>query len=303
MSEFQDSFIATGRDENGVFSMTNPNNPFRDWHIIVAPYCTGDVHCGSNAKGVIPGGKLGTQMFVGFDNVSIIARYAASILDVEGVVLAGTSAGGYGAVGNWAQVQETFGDIPVDMLSDAAPIHPSNRVMTESLEHHWRTMWGMDQIVPEDCLECKQKGEDGKEVGLEHVLAYQARRNPDRVFAVISSTGDCTMRGFHRLRNPYGARIDAECWGTERARILNVSRTDYRNSVYHLRDNTYADLPNVAMFIPDNVDHGHLPNRYFYQRSAGGVMLYDWLSDLTEGDVYTTYDEPEAPTEVWTVGG
>src|SRR5690606_36319667 len=33
---------------SGIFDLDNPRNPVRDWSFVFVPYCTGDVHSGSN---------------------------------------------------------------------------------------------------------------------------------------------------------------------------------------------------------------------------------------------------------------
>ena len=110
----------------GVFNRKNSENPFRHWTHVYIPHCTGDVGIGQNEGVYIEGLErpfpakphLKTNTFQGWNNFEVIAkdmilRFNRSRLlnfgihlDVERYILAGDSAGGYGAMGNYIHFKE-----------------------------------------------------------------------------------------------------------------------------------------------------------------------------------------------------
>ena len=71
-------------------------NPFRDFHLVYVPYCTGDIHAGDRVAthewfGPRPTHHRGSRNLGLF-----LPRIAATFPDAERVFLAGDSAGGFG---------------------------------------------------------------------------------------------------------------------------------------------------------------------------------------------------------------
>src|ERR1700683_4943900 len=86
----------------GFFDRTAAANPFKDYSYVYVPYCTGDNFAGAN---VVQYGGM-TAMHVGFRNVSaFLSRIVPTFPAATHVVLAGSSAGGFGAIFNWGQTQ------------------------------------------------------------------------------------------------------------------------------------------------------------------------------------------------------
>src|SRR5262245_2593785 len=80
----------------GVFARTNAANPVKDWNWIFVPYCTGDVHIGTQDNGTVAGVN-GQQHFVGRKNMeAFLQRIVPTFPDATQVVLTGVSAGGFG---------------------------------------------------------------------------------------------------------------------------------------------------------------------------------------------------------------
>src|SRR5438477_2668545 len=79
----------------GLFDRLDDANPFHDATFVFVPYCTGDVHSGSKPDG------MGGRTFVGYFNVGHILDYLVpKSTAVTRVIVAGSSAGGFGALIN-----------------------------------------------------------------------------------------------------------------------------------------------------------------------------------------------------------
>ncbi len=171
------------------FNRNDAENPFRDFNFVYVPYCTGDVHAGSNAAG--PGSD--GQFHVGFVNVRRdLERIVSTFPDPEHVVLAGFSAGGYGAQVNFNQVQHAFGcNARVDLLVDSAPLL-GNDVLAPCLQSAWRARFDLGPAIPADCPECDERTGGS----LAALTAWNAKAFPKSRQALLDGVTDDVMRYF-----------------------------------------------------------------------------------------------------------
>lgn len=172
----------------GIFDRTDPANPFRDDGYVFVPYCTGDVHAGSNPA-ANHGGRL--TRHVGFRNMTaFLARVVPTFPDASRVILAGSSAGGYGALANWWQAQAAFGDLRVDLLDDSGPTLPAPYAPA-SLVPVWRAAWNLAAIAPPGCAACA--------ADLAAVVPFYGGAFAGRRAALLSYTQDAVIAGFNLL--------------------------------------------------------------------------------------------------------
>lgn len=128
------------------FKRDDAENALAKAHYVFVPYCTGDVFSG-NAT-LKSGDK--TMHFHGHNNMkAFLSRIVPTFAGVERVIVAGSSAGGFGASLNWGLVQKYFGDkVRVDLLNDSGP--PIDPV--EGRWEEWVKAWGL--APPPGCLTC-----------------------------------------------------------------------------------------------------------------------------------------------------
>jgi hypothetical protein len=84
----------------GFGDLTNPDNPFKDWHVVRVPYCGCDVHLGDNAVDYppvppfFPQGKHVEHR--GYDNAKLAEKWAREhFLNPTDMFVTGSSAGSY----------------------------------------------------------------------------------------------------------------------------------------------------------------------------------------------------------------
>jgi hypothetical protein len=187
----------------GIFDMKNAANPFQDWNQIYVPYCTGDVHFGTKRDGTVPGVSA-PQQFVGYPNMQkFVARLVPTFRGVERVVLAGASAGGFGAGLNYGLVQDSFAPVPVYVLDDSGP-PLSTQYLPACLQKIWRETWALDDALPADCTECRQP--DGS--GLMNIVDYWQRKYVLARVALVESAHDEVIRLFFSAGNDNCANND-----------------------------------------------------------------------------------------------
>jgi hypothetical protein len=116
------------------------------------PYCTGDLHAGTNAKVYDAGTGPVTIEHQGGRNVEqYLERLVATLPNIERVVVTGISAGGFGATINWWRYQEAFPNARVDVWDDAG-------LLVDATDTRWQTMvssWKM--LLPPGCDACGER--------------------------------------------------------------------------------------------------------------------------------------------------
>jgi cysteine-rich repeat protein len=270
-----DSFDPTDfAREDGLFDRDAADNPLRDFNFVYVPYCTGDVHVGDNAMKV--SGMAGVQEFRGYPNVSrALERVVPTFPNAAQVLLTGVSGGGFGAAGNYEQVQRAFHGVPVILLDDSGPPMGTEQIPT-CLQDEWRETWGFDATLLAECGESCPNPDD-------YVLdltAHMLSRYPDAVGALISYTTDSVIRTFYGF-----GRSDCS------AIIGSVPEESYTNGLMDLRDFVDARSATFGSFYIEGSSHTCLGGDCFYETTIEGVPLTQFVSDLLDGN--TSHVGPE----------
>ncbi|MBA3462361.1 MAG: hypothetical protein H0T46_20535 [Deltaproteobacteria bacterium] len=252
----------------GLFDRIDDKNPLKDATFIFIPYCTGDVHSGSNPNG------MGGRAFVGYANVGhdldlIIAQSA----DVKRVVLTGSSAGGFGALINYDRTATAFGDTPVFLLDDSGP-PLGDQYLAPCLQQKFREAWNLDAAIPAGCTACKQANGGG----LANALGFLADKYPDRRFGLITANRDGVIRSFYGYGYP-------DC-------VAGASGTPMPESAFsagitQLRDETLASHDNFRVYTKDSGEHVWLlfpPDTVSPRKDGSGKHLATWINEMLDGD-------------------
>lgn len=256
-----------------ILDRSQAENLFKDYSFVYVPYCTGDVHAGSNPNGQV-GGSAYT--FTGYDNITAyLERLVPTFSGATDVVLAGVSAGGFGALLNFEHVQSAFGpNVRVTLVDDSGPPMGSNYI-APCLQSHFRDTWGYDNGVLAGCVQCAATTDRSFiEPFFDHLMGLYSDRN----FAVISSDGDEVIRGF---------------WGFGQNECRNINDifppayppATYRAGLEDFRDNVAMGLDNVGLYMKTaSTRHVWLSSdpRTITQ---DGVILSDWLQQAISDDV------------------
>ncbi len=257
---------AAGLGDNHIFNPDNVMNPVRNWNAAFIAYCTGDLHGGTRTGVNVPGGPR-NQSFVGHLNM---ARMTALLRDyfrgVDHVLLAGSSAGGFGTVLNYVQVTEAFAPTRVTLLDDSGPFAPTDQAFAPCLQRQIRDLWGLDAALPAACTACFSATGDG----LSNLFPYLGNTYPLARFGLVSTTGDVVIRTF------YGYGRNA----CDPALALPVTVDDYTTGLFALR----SILPsNWGTYYSSGSLHAILA--LFPVLSVNGVTLSAWTNELVAGRV------------------
>jgi hypothetical protein len=171
----------------GFFDRTASANPFQDYSYVYVPYCTGDVHAGNNVAKY----TSGTAHFVGYENIgAYLARLVPTFPDAGRIILAGSSAGGFGAALNWWRTQQAFGSIRVDLIDDSGTAMPDSILGDAGvgLEQTQGDAWNLSSTLPPGCTTCKRD--------LSTLYGYYAKTYPTHRAALLSYEQDTVLPSY-----------------------------------------------------------------------------------------------------------
>ncbi|MEO7109024.1 MAG: pectin acetylesterase-family hydrolase [Polyangiaceae bacterium] len=256
----------------GIFSRADAANAVKDWNMVYVPYCTGDVHGGSATDVTVPG-VVGTQQFVGYDNMTRdLERIVPTFTGTNQVLLTGQSAGGFGAALNYVQTARAFsGGAPVTLIDDSGPLM-ANPTLASCLESSMLTLWGMSSTVIRDCgTDCSDPGN-----ALSQYWVHLPKTYPSVPFTVIDSTGDGVISNFFG----FGA---SNC-----TTYTAVTPEAYEAAMIDMRTKVSAD-PSAGLFLFAGTDHTSLVQAYTTRTApasdGGTAKLEDWVSAVVNGAV------------------
>lgn len=174
----------------GIFNRAASDNPFANDHFAFVPYCTGDVHAGTQAVTAHGVAHVGANNFA-----AMLPRILATFPDVTEVVLAGTSAGGYGVLFNAERVKAALpSSVELSLLMDSAialPPFPGGENFLNQQLSAWQ---------PAICDGC---------ANLQDVFDNLLVQLPGTRVGMTMSTQDTTLRGFFTTN---GVSISASAW-------------------------------------------------------------------------------------------
>ena len=245
------------RGNAGILDASDAANPVADWNAVYVPYCTGDIHGGTDAAATVPGVST-TQRFVGHRNVERVLDLVAPYVGTpDRLLLVGVSAGGFGTLVNFVEVADRFDGATLILLNDSGPILFADDVFSPSIGTTIADLYSLPGAFPPDASALFQPD------GLQGIYTYLAERYPDARFGLASYLQDQTIRDFFAFGQP-----DA-IMGYEYAAALR----DLRANLPDAWATYYA--PGEAHVFTDYPDR--------YTGVVGGVALNDWLQMLLEG--------------------
>jgi hypothetical protein len=252
----------------GLFNRTRAENPVGNWNYVYVPYCTGDVHAGTNAEGSVQGVQ-GTQKFVGYDNMSAyLKRIVPTFPDTERVLFVGSSAGGFGAAANVPQVLRAFPKAAGNLIDDSGPPMPEN-VLPSCLQQKWRDTWGLRGSMLKECGEdCPDDSNFVFDFGLHLAKIYSKS-----MAGTIEAAEDGIIRSF------FGAGAN-DCTSSILSLTPAISGADFTEGLLAFRD-AVSEYPNFGTYYPPGTQHTWLSDdTSVYDTSVNGVKLVDWVRGI-----------------------
>lgn len=267
--------------EEGIFQK-DPRNPVSDWSMVFIPYCTGDVFAGTLPDApVVTSPSMPPQQFMGYSNIGLFYRsFGREFLNSAKVVIAGSAAGGFGALLSFERTYKFFYRSQLYIFTDSGfPF--DDEFLAPCLQKTWRRLWGIDKILPPDCAECFHADGGGIATGLGRYLIDKYGNRG--LGGGISSLEDEVMKLFFSAGNN-------NCTADSMTLALNAmsGRSGYPRDRYPagLRDffDNIVGRDVLGSYIVDGSTHQHLFRSRFFETNGVGTTLADWVGQILDGN-------------------
>jgi len=235
-----------------VLDRARVTNPFRNASYVFIPYCTGDLHAGSN---VATYDVLGPRPFahVGRRNVeALLPRLLATWPALARVVIAGSSAGGYGATLNYDLIRRAYPGAEVALVDDAGPLLEGDGIPAGH-RAAWYANWHLGDVVDPLC---------GADCGNDLSLVYPAlvAKYPQDRMALLTSLQDQTIRTYFLI-------------------LLGI---DFEQRLRALVTDRLAPTATFRTFAIPGESHTLLGG--INTITSGGLTVEAWLGQMLTGD-------------------
>ncbi|MDF2695845.1 MAG: hypothetical protein K0S65_4228 [Labilithrix sp.] len=234
----------------GIYNHDRADNPFRDWHHVFVPYCTGDVHWGANDADY-----SGTQIkHYGAKNTRAVLDWLyANLAQPEKMMTTGCSAGGYGSI-LWAPyVRQHYASAKHYQLSDSAV-----GAITDSFFEQIRTAWKFGDALPTFVT------------GLNDVTQV---RSLDTVYEKIGAFyPDMPLSQFNtrydKVQSAYFQTLgggDVTAWSQKLLDSMTA---------------IHAATPSFRSFVAPGNEHCIIPRDELYTATVGGKRVIDFVASM-----------------------
>lgn len=282
--------IGPGSDpagKGGLFNLANEENPYREWSMVVVPYCTGDIHWGSNDQtyvdiyGLVTG-QPGTTVNIshrGFDNFLFVRKWMKNKFgEMDGKLLVtGSSAGAYGASFAFPHLKKSFPRAKGYLMSDGGSGVITDGFLDQAIDGmnpvwniqpnlaHW--IPGMDSLpsAPADRFLST------------YYFALGGYYPKDR-FSQYTTQWDMVQALFYNIMRNQNNLFAWNPFGLEFAE-------SYAAWVPQAQNNTFVTsaLPNYRYFVAEGCNHTLLrfDDDYYGSHANHPIQFLDWFKALT----------------------
>ncbi|MEQ8857431.1 MAG: pectin acetylesterase-family hydrolase [Pseudomonadales bacterium] len=275
----------------GIFEFDNPENPFADYSVVVAPYCSADVHLGNNvatyeapAREAAP--AQGEQDAVPSHDAHPVTIQHKGVVnaqaaldwtydhfgDPDEIFVTGSSAGAIPSPYYAWKIADHYPDARIAQLGDGAGgYRRDNRLAVAERPHGgYRRgggevnatrleLWGtLDHL--RQYPEFADLSED--DFTYEQLYVVAAKRHPEILFAEYDAAEDAVQKRFLAMG---GSDVE-----TLRDSLL-ANHADIR-----------AEVSNFRAYVAGGESHTILARPEFYTFQVGGARIRDWVADLAD---------------------
>lgn len=263
--------VVEGMEAHGI-SSDSPDNPFRDWTMLLVPYTTGDFHCGAGDFAYTGAdGQDAVLHHAGLTNLrAYLDEVSAWLEQPEALLITGYSAGGFGA----ALTTDTVLNEYFPKVENVTVFADSALLLWDGWRNAAQDVWHSPKEIYESLA--------SSNITLDALRALRQKR-PDVKILFGCSRRDGMLSLFQNyLSNGVAAADDAA--GDVFAASLSVMAA------------ALGELPNTALLLWDELPYGGdntltqhtiLPYDEFFTAQLSGVTPARWVMDAVEGNLYS----------------
>lgn len=245
--------VSEGIPKAGILDPDKENNPLASWNTVYVPYCDGGLHA-SDVDRDEDGDGQNDRFQRGLHNLSASLDVAVRTFPAPSrIVLAGSSAGGFGTTFALPLVRNLYPTVPIEVVNDSGlgVLRPDEPEFTSARFEQWN----VTAFLPASCETCI--GDDG------HTTDYhkwQLEQDDNFTLGMMSYTQDAVIAVTFTQA---GGEVFEEALIEELADL----------------EGDYPDR--VKSFVVDGTAHTFLMSSL--ETTAGGVSVSDWLTAMLEG--------------------
>ena len=291
----------------GIFDDTNNDNAFRDWTKVFIPYCTGDIHVGSNdvtyfdVDGYLtgyPGAPIPVH-HRGFDNFLAVLDWMKGQLPdgqthaknrVTRLLVTGSSAGAYGATLNFPYVKNAFPKADATLLSDGGAAVISQGFLDSVFVPGGN--WNVEASLDAQTFGTAALGTFLTPTFNATLLSRLATAYPESRFAQYTTAFDAVQVQFLKLMTMLDAGVfDPAMWSLTDADLQLFGMWNYvmESSFDQLAANVsnyqyYIGAGTIHTILTDAFATVDVPHPFYDESTAEGVLFSQWLGDLVNSE-------------------
>lgn len=228
------------------------NPTLAHFNVLFVAYCDGSVFSGDNLI-LGPTGEI-ERRHRGLANLSAALDLSKKLFALpRRIVLAGSSAGGYGTILGTVVVRLSYPDVPLTVINDAGLglTNPDDPSIVDAARDEWK----FAALVPPSCQGCLESGQ------FTTVIRWALDHDPSLKVGAFSAYEDAIIGGV----------------------FLGMKGPDYRSLLLSETDAIHAAHPErFQRFFIDGGSHTAILAGY-YDLSLDGTTLLDWTTDMVDG--------------------
>lgn len=254
-----------GGQLQGIYDRTNPANPLKDYTHVYIPYCTADLHWGNASTNYT--GFTGAPYSIehkGAVNAATALNWAGDNVPAPSqVVVAGCSAGGYGAALWSARIAQAYPGARMVQLADSAAGVVPEGFFTTTLSS-WNVADAWPSFIPTLALDRV----DPATLTLPKLYTSVATFFPTASFSQFNTRADSVQIFFYALSKGSISANDAADWSAKMT--ANVEQISTEN-------------PNFRAFLAAGTEHCVINRPSFYTQTVSGRKFSEWVGTLLSG--------------------
>ncbi|WP_439134999.1 pectin acetylesterase-family hydrolase [Pseudomaricurvus sp.] len=278
----------------GIFDTSaGTNNPYADASKVYIPYCTGDIGWGNrDVQYVNPLNPTSTYTVHhrGYANIRAVSEWITRMYSAapqpQKVLVSGSSAGGYAAIGTLLPEIEKVIDTrksKVSVVVDSSNAVVNNRFLVEAGQ-----AWGIKETLPAHMLQAL----DGDAIGLgSRFYLKSTKRYPEVLFGQYQNTFDIVQGQFLNIMK----HLDhPELWNDPVKIQESIAEWSYRMTLNtqltalltrQYRFYTAAGFQHVVLEYVPSTPEGWCSDNFTIENSANSLKqyqlpFYEWSGDL-----------------------
>ncbi|MDY6933346.1 MAG: pectin acetylesterase-family hydrolase [Spirochaetota bacterium] len=262
--------IFDNTEGRGIFDTDNEHNPFKDWHFVYIPYCTGDIHWGAKDNEyqdhlVSLPFESWTIRHRGHVNFQVVLKWIKNTFKFPNrIFITGSSAGAYGAIVNFPFIKEAFQESRIFTLGDAG-----NGVSTEEFQVSSIYNWNIQ-------LPAWIPGyEDGYTPDMTFEVMYKDYANyyNSSCIAQFTTAWDWNQTFYYYIMKNIN---DPQSWEDD----WPDEWFAWRDQMLEYAYSTAGEADNYRYYIASGSYHTIMMSPRFYTEDSTGIPFIDWINSM-----------------------